>query len=69
MTTAEQLRSEGRLEGRRETLLAQLTVKFGPLPAELARKVREADEAALQRWAVNVVTTETVDAVFAEAER
>ncbi len=68
VTTAEQLRSEGRLEGQRELLLALLNVKFGPLPGELERKVLAGDEGALQRWSVRVVVANSLAEVFADEE-
>ena len=69
MTLGEALRLEGRrqgkLEGKRETLLAQLRVKFRQLSTESERRVAEADEHALDRWTKAVLFAPTIDEVWA----
>ncbi len=69
MTAGEALRLEGERRGRlkvkRETLLAQLRVKFRQISAEMERRVAEADERALDRWAEAVLFAATIDEVWA----
>ncbi len=69
MTLGEALRLEGRrqgrLEGKRETLLSLLRVKFKQLSADVERRVAEADEHALDRWAEAVLFAPTIDEVWA----
>ncbi len=64
MTIAEQLRAEGRVEGRVEILVQQLTLKFGPLPEALIATVRNASADQLQTWTVRVLTADTLDQLF-----
>ena len=70
VTLGEALRLEGRrqgkLEGKRETLLSLLRVKFRQLPAEAERRVAEADEHALDRWSKAVLFASTIDEVWAD---
>jgi hypothetical protein len=48
MTWADQLRTEGRLEGTREVLRRLLERRFGPLPDDVARQVAGATLADLE---------------------
>ncbi|MCP9624627.1 Rpn family recombination-promoting nuclease/putative transposase [Nocardia otitidiscaviarum] len=68
VTAAEQLRAEGEARGaargRAELLFEQLTLKFGPLAAEVESTVRGADSARLRVWAARVLTADSIDAVF-----
>lgn len=64
MTIAEQLRAEGRVEGRVETLVQQLTLKFGPLPEAALTTVRNASANQLQTWTARVLTADTLDQLF-----
>lgn len=70
MTIAEQLRQEGLQQGlqqgQRAVLQHQLEVKFGPLDAEVRRRIEEADTAALERLAERVVTASSLEDVFEE---
>lgn len=63
-TTAEQLRTEaraeGRTEGRAEMLLDMLTMKFGPLPLEVASKVQGATADQLHEWGARAWTASTL---------
>lgn len=72
VTAAEKLRAQGRVEGRvegkRTLLLAQLATKFGPVAAEVEARVARAEEGALDEWARRVVTVETLDEVFAASD-
>ncbi|WP_083871467.1 Rpn family recombination-promoting nuclease/putative transposase [Nocardia aobensis] len=65
MTTAEQLRAEGQTKGQAKLILRQLTVKFGPLAAEVADRVQAGSAAELETWAERVVTATTLDEFFA----
>jgi predicted transposase/invertase (TIGR01784 family) len=53
-------RAEGKAEGRAETLRELLTLKFGPLPSEIARRLGSATEAELQRWATRVLSADSL---------
>lgn len=64
MTIAEQLRQEGRFEGRRGMLLKQLKLKFGPLDEATQARVAAADDAALDRYAERVLSAATLSAVL-----
>ncbi len=65
MSTGHKLRSEGRLEGRAEALLRQLTKRFGPPPTAIVERVRTATVPDLDRWTDAILSAETLDAVFA----
>ena len=77
MSTAEQLRregreqgvsegrTEGRTEGRAETLLRLLTRRFGPLPPTIEPRLRAATNADLDRWTDRILDCPTLDAIFA----
>ncbi|WP_239341953.1 DUF4351 domain-containing protein [Frankia sp. CiP3] len=60
MTIAETLRAEGRVEGRVETLLQLLTLKFGPLPEPVLTAIRDASTDQLQAWTARVLTTNSL---------
>ena len=68
MTVGEALRLEGRrqgkLEGKRETLLTLIRTKFEQLSAETERRVAEGDEHALDRWTKAVLFASTLDEVW-----
>jgi predicted transposase/invertase (TIGR01784 family) len=64
-TIAEQLRGEGRIEGKRETVLELLKFKFGDLTAEQEATIRNATPAELDRFKERVVSADTLVAVFA----
>ena len=61
-------RLEGRLEGRVEILLKQLWLKFGALGGPIERRVRDGSEEDHDRWTARVLTAESLDEVFAEAD-
>ena len=65
MTIAEQMRAEGREQGQRELLRKLLTQKFGEIPESLARRIEGASLDDLARYAMLVLTAETIDGVFA----
>jgi hypothetical protein len=74
MTIAEELiqrgraqgHAEGRAEGRAELFVKQLMHKFGELPPEYAAAIANANDELLERYAVRVVTVETLADVFAD---
>jgi flagellar biosynthesis/type III secretory pathway protein FliH len=74
MTIAEELiqrgrvegRAEGRVEGRAELLVKQLVHKFGELPSEYVSRITDASDEQLERYAVRVVTVDTLARVFAD---
>jgi len=60
----EAMRRKGRLEGSADLLLRQLELKFGPVPAAYAARVRKADEPVLQRWSERLLMAVNLPAVF-----
>ncbi|MRH86650.1 hypothetical protein GFY24_04045 [Nocardia sp. SYP-A9097] len=50
--------------GRAETVLEQLTLKFGRLTAATTATVQGADSAQLRIWAARVLTAGNLDEVF-----
>jgi len=56
----------GQLKGAGELLAAQLTRKFGTLPDWAGVRLKQADEAALSRWAVQILDAQRIEDVFAE---
>jgi predicted transposase YdaD len=78
MSTADKLRAEGRaqgkaegeaegeVKGRAEVLLRQLTARFGPLPADVASRVRAASLEALDHWALRILDASSLAEVFAQ---
>jgi predicted transposase YdaD len=77
MDVLDELRQEGREEGREEgqrigerigraqLLLRQLTARFGPVPKATRAQILAAKEAALDRWALRVLTAPSLQAVLA----
>jgi predicted transposase YdaD len=64
MTIAERLQARGKAEGRAETLLEQLAVKFGPLPARVTAIVQAADLPQLREWTTRVLGANNLDDLF-----
>lgn len=68
MDVLDELKREGRVEGRAEgiagMLLRQLAARFGAVPAEARARVLGATEATLARWSLKVLTAPTLDAVL-----
>ena len=56
----------GELRGRAQTLLELLAVRFGSVPPETSARILAADEAALARWTVRVLTAPTLKKVIDE---
>ena len=64
MTTADMLRAEGEARGLAKGLAHMLTVKFGPLPENVASKIRDASASQVEAWTERAVTADTLDQVF-----
>jgi predicted transposase YdaD len=75
MDVLDELKREGRVEGRREgrvegaarMLLAQLTARFGAVPADARERILAATEPMLTRWSLRVLTAPTLAAVLGSA--
>ncbi len=69
MTIAEQLRTEGRIQGRTEgqaeQLIRQISFKYGSLPEQVAWAVREADAARLEVLSLRLLTASSLDELLA----
>lgn len=69
VTAADRLRAEGELRGRAEgevrgvvkTLLNQLRLKFGVVPASVVETIRAADPEDLNRWAGQILTADSIE--------
>jgi hypothetical protein len=57
---------EGIREGQKKLLIKQLTLKFHELPDGILHRIRDADDAQIERWAGRVLVEQTLDAVFAD---
>ncbi|WP_162958720.1 Rpn family recombination-promoting nuclease/putative transposase [Nocardia yunnanensis] len=82
MTTAERLRAEGEARGRAEgeargraegeargraeTLIEQLSLKFGEVPSQAADTIRSGELSQLRTWAARVITATSIEEVFGE---
>jgi hypothetical protein len=64
MSTADMLRAEGALEARREILLEQLEIKFGPVDPAIRSRVEQAPLEKLTAWMRRFVVASTVGEVF-----
>lgn len=72
MTMAEELmqkgrvegRAQGRAEGRVEMLVKQLIHKFGNVPSDYLAAIETASAEQLDRYAMRVVTVDTLAGVF-----
>ena len=73
MSTAEALRTEGRMagraEGRAETLLQQIAHKFGPLDPAAAQRVRDASPSELTDWTGRILTATTLHELLGRESR
>jgi hypothetical protein len=68
MTGAQQLREQGRAEGRAETVTRLLRVKFGEVPADLVARLRPASVDELDRWIARILVAASIEELFAEDE-
>jgi predicted transposase/invertase (TIGR01784 family) len=66
VTFIDEIEAKGKLEGKREALLDLLAARFGRVPARLQARIRAADEAAVGRWTVLVLTAKTAAAVIGD---
>lgn len=82
MSTADQLRAEGRtlgrtegrtegkiegkIEGRAELLFCLLQQRFGPAAEAIAARLRNASGEQLDRWALRLLDAVSIDAVFTD---
>jgi hypothetical protein len=57
-------RGEGRAEGKQQTLLRLLAVKFGELPSEVHARAAGASESELDLWLERLLFADTLEAVF-----
>ena len=57
--------AEGEAKGQAKLFLTQLEARFGPLPADVTRRVREAKPEELEVWAVRVLSAQTLESLFA----
>ncbi len=55
---------KGERKGRARTLLELLAARFGPVPAEAKAQILAADEPALARWSLRVLTEPSLQAVL-----
>lgn len=60
----EQIKEEGREEGRKALLLRMLSHRFGELSRTVVARINAADSAQLDRWGERLVTAATLDEVF-----
>jgi len=65
-TGASKLRAEGRVEGRVELLVGQLTKRFGTVPDAVRARLQAAGAAELDRWAIRLLDARSLDDVFAD---
>jgi predicted transposase YdaD len=56
--------ARGRAEGKADTLRKQLTLKFGELTEATDVRIAAASEAELDRWALRVLTADTLVGVL-----
>ncbi|GIW80989.1 MAG: hypothetical protein KatS3mg105_2796 [Gemmatales bacterium] len=56
--------AKGRSEGEAEVLMRLLNKKFGTIPEEYGRRIREADQEQLLTWADRILTAESIEDVF-----
>jgi hypothetical protein len=66
VSTAQQLRNEGKAEGKAATLLRQITRRFGPPEADLVARVGNGTPEQLDRWLDRILDATVVTDLFAE---
>lgn len=57
----------GRTEKARRVLTRLLTLKFGPLAADVLARIEAADEDTLERWTERVLVAARIEAIFEPA--
>ena len=55
---------KGRQEGKAETLISLLELRFGPLPDSVLSKFNQADEEQLHQWTSRILTAKTLGDIF-----
>ena len=60
----EEIKEEGRREGREELLLRQLARKFGDVPAGVEARIHAASADDLDRWGEALVLATSLEAIF-----
>ena len=65
MTTAQRIQSEAHVAGQVKLLLRQLERRFGPLPADLTQRLRDATQPDLERWSDRILDARDLAFVFA----
>jgi hypothetical protein len=65
MNTAEQLEAYGAARALRATLLKQIKLRFGAVPAAVAARIDAADAEDLDRWTERVLDAASADEVVA----
>jgi hypothetical protein len=57
-------RAEGEAKGRAEILRKQMTLKFGPLSPEMAKRINSAAITDLDRWSERVLSAQRIEEIF-----
>ena len=60
----EEGREEGRKTGETALLTKMLELKYGPLPQWAQDKIAQANAATIEQWAANLLSAQTLEAVF-----
>jgi hypothetical protein len=55
---------QGRKSGEVAMLMKMLALKFGPLPPWAQERIAQADAESIDGWALNLLTAQTLEAVF-----
>jgi hypothetical protein len=66
VSTAQQIRNEGRAEGKAATLLRQITRRFGAPAAGVVARLHAATGDDLDRWTDRILDATSLDDLFAE---
>jgi len=66
VSTAQQLRNEGKAEANASTLLRQITKRFGDPDASVVERVQKATRATLDRWLDRILDARSLDELFAD---
>ncbi|WP_198245181.1 hypothetical protein [methane-oxidizing endosymbiont of Gigantopelta aegis] len=56
--------ARGEVRGEANTLLKQLNLKFGVLPAWVEQRVNAADKKQLDVWVARILTEDTLEKIF-----
>ncbi|WP_280402663.1 hypothetical protein [Nocardia carnea] len=58
-------KARGEARGRAEALIELLTLKFGPLPADIVARVRSADVSEFRTWTAQALAAASLNEMFA----